>query len=53
MFEPFYTTKESGKGTGLGLAIARNLIMEHGGAIRMESVQGEGAAASIELPIAS
>jgi signal transduction histidine kinase len=48
LFEPFYTTKEGG--TGLGLSIARNIIQAHGGAIQLESVQGEGTAVRILLP---
>jgi len=43
IFEPHYTTKV--KGTGLGLAIARQIVEEHGGLIRAESVDGRGAAA--------
>lgn len=51
VFEPFYTTKGSGKGTGLGLAIARNIVLEHGGSIRLESEPGRGTAALVELPL--
>lgn len=51
VFEPFFTTKESGKGTGLGLAIARNVALEHGGSIRIESEPGAGATAWVELPL--
>jgi PAS domain S-box-containing protein len=51
VFEPFYTTKGPGKGTGLGLAIARNIVREHGGSIRLESVPGSGTVALVELPV--
>jgi PAS domain S-box-containing protein len=51
VFEPFFTTKGSGKGTGLGLAIARNILLEHGGSIRLESPPGRGTTVSIELPL--
>ena len=49
VFEPFYTTKESG--TGLGLALAQRTIEEHGGTIRVEDV-ARGASFVIELPLA-
>jgi signal transduction histidine kinase len=52
VFEPFFTTKEPGKGTGLGLAIARNVVLEHGGAIDIESRPGEGTTVSVDLPLA-
>jgi PAS domain S-box-containing protein len=52
IFEPFFTTKESGKGTGLGLAIAKNIILEHGGTMTIDSVPGFGASANVELPLA-
>ena len=52
VFEPFFTTKEPGKGTGLGLAIARNVVLEHGGTIHMESTLGAGTTAYVDLPLA-
>ena len=49
IFEPFFTTKK--KGTGLGLAIAKQIIEQHGGAIRVESKPGEGTRFTIDLPL--
>jgi C4-dicarboxylate-specific signal transduction histidine kinase len=53
IFDPFFTTKEVGTGTGLGLSITYGIIQEHGGAISVESLPGEGARFLIELPLAS
>jgi len=50
VFEPFFTTKVPGKGTGLGLAIARNIVVEHGGSIRLESGLDRGTTAIVEFP---
>ncbi|MBS0408839.1 MAG: response regulator [Proteobacteria bacterium] len=44
------TTRKYG-GTGLGLAICRELTVLMGGAIRAESVEGEGAAFIVDLPL--
>jgi two-component system sensor histidine kinase PilS (NtrC family) len=49
IFEPFFTTRENG--TGLGLAIVRQLVESHEGAIRIDSVVGEGSIFTISLPL--
>jgi two-component system NtrC family sensor kinase len=51
IFEPFFTTKQIGRGTGLGLSITSKIIEEHGGFIRAESKQGQGAAFSLYFPL--
>jgi len=51
LFNPFFTTKETGKGTGLGLSICHGIVSEHGGQIYARSQPGKGATIVIELPI--
>lgn len=51
VFRPFFTTKPAGAGVGLGLASAYGTVLNHGGAIAIDSRQGEGATVSIHLPL--
>jgi len=51
IFDPFYTTKPSGKGTGLGLYICYQIISTHNGLIELESTKENGTTFKICLPI--
>jgi signal transduction histidine kinase len=51
IFQPFFTTKPSGEGTGLGLSLSYDVVTKgHGGDLRVESKEGEGAKFTIQLP---
>jgi PAS domain S-box-containing protein len=49
VFNPFFSTKESG--TGLGLALTQKIVEDHGGSIDVRSVPGAGALFRIVLPL--
>jgi PAS domain S-box-containing protein len=51
-FEPFYTTKETGKGTGLGLPMVQGFARQSGGDVRLTSAIGNGTSVEILIPIA-
>ncbi|AEF85996.1 sensory box histidine kinase [Treponema primitia ZAS-2] len=49
IFEPYFTTKETG--SGLGLTLVFKIIREHRGEISVKSKEGEGTSFKITLPI--
>ncbi|MCU0650082.1 MAG: ATP-binding protein [Gemmatimonadaceae bacterium] len=51
IFDPFYTTKATGKGTGLGLAIVASTIENLGGTIWVQRAREGGAAFVMLLPL--
>lgn len=53
VFDPYYTTKETGKGTGLGLSVARGIVKTYRGAIRIQSQPGKGTTVLVYLPVIS
>jgi two-component system NtrC family sensor kinase len=51
IFTPFFTTKKADEGTGLGLPVSLNIVKQHNGQIRADSIEGQGATFSITLPV--
>lgn len=49
LFEPFYSTRETG--TGLGLCYVRSLMHAAGGGITVSSDPGEGTTVSLYVPV--
>jgi two-component system NtrC family sensor kinase len=50
IFEPFLTTKETGRGVGLGLAISHSILERHSGTIAVQSEVGKGTTFTVTLP---
>ncbi|MEA5567098.1 ATP-binding protein [Anabaena sp. UHCC 0399] len=52
IFQPFFTTKPSGKGTGMGMSISLQIITEkHGGKLDCFSTIGQGTEFIIQIPV--
>lgn len=49
IFNPFFTTKETG--SGLGLAVCHSVMKNHKGYVTVQSAPGEGASFSLYIPV--
>jgi signal transduction histidine kinase len=49
LFDPFFSTKETG--TGIGLSIAARIVEQHGGIIQYRTRLGHGTTFEIVLPL--
>jgi DNA-binding response OmpR family regulator len=51
IFDPYFTTKETGKGTGMGLSVVHGIIKSSGGVIRAFSHPGRYTEFHLYLPV--
>ena len=51
IFHPFFTTKPTGQGTGLGLSLSYDIMQAHGGELKVQTEEGEGAEFTIVIPV--
>lgn len=49
IFDPFFSTKETG--TGLGLSVTHQIVEQHGGILTAETNPGKGMTFSVSLPL--
>ncbi|GMV58758.1 MAG: hypothetical protein AMXMBFR72_18620 [Betaproteobacteria bacterium] len=50
IFEPFFSTKETGKGSGMGLSMVHGIVHEHRGHVVVETAPGRGSVFRVLLP---
>ena len=51
IFQPFFTTKPTGQGTELGLSLSYYIVLAHGGELKVDTQEGNGAEFIIQVPV--
>lgn len=51
IFDPYFTTKETGRGTGMGLSIVHGIVTSNGGFISLVSEAGKGTVFHVHFPV--
>jgi signal transduction histidine kinase len=50
LFDPFFTTRAPMR-SGLGMSVAHGIMKRHGGAIEVESKEGDGSTITLSFPV--
>lgn len=53
IFDPYFTTSDSGSGSGMGLAMVYGIVRSWGGTVQVESKPGGGSIFTVFMPVLS
>jgi len=51
IFDPYFTTKDTGQGTGMGLSVVHGILKSHGGMVTVKSEPAKGSTFYVYLPV--
>ena len=51
VFDPYFTTKETGKGSGMGLSVTHGIVKSHNGYLKLTSSPEKGTCIAILFPV--
>ena len=51
IFDPYFSSRETGGGEGLALSVASEIVGKHDGEIRVESQPGNGTTFTVRIPV--